>query len=248
MATSPMPVAEPQAAISPVGRVIGVLFSPKSTFEDITRKPSWLLPVIISTILGIASTIVMNQRINWREYIAQQIEKSPSAAQLSAEQKEQRAAVYAKVTVNVVYFFGAVGSICFALIVGAVMMLAYNVLAGAGASFSQSLAIASHTLAVGIISTPIFLLVLLLRPKGTIDPDNPVATNLAILLPEESAKWLISLCKSLDLFTIWILILIAIGFAAVNPRKLKGAKSYLIVFSVWGAFVFVKVIWAFIFS
>ncbi len=248
MGTIPAPVAEPQAAISPFGRIIGVLFSPKATFEDIARKPSWLLPVLISTVLGIASTVVLNQRMDWRDYITQQIEKSPRAANMPAEQKEKQAEISAKVTVYIVYLAGAIGSACFAVIVGAVMMLAYNLLAGAGASFSQSLGIAAHSLVVGIVSTPIFLLVLLLRPKGTIDPENPVATNLAAFLPEESAKWLLTLCKSIDVFTIWILVLIAIGFAALNPKKLKGGKAYVVAFSAWGVVVVVKVLWAFVTS
>jgi Yip1 domain len=252
MSTEPMPIPapapEPAAQVSPFGRIIGVLFSPKSTYEDIARKPSWLLPVIISTVLGIASTVVLNQRVDWRDFISQQIEKSPQAAQLTAEQKEKQIDISSKVATYVVYGAGVVGSVLFALIVGAVMMLAYNLLAGAGATFSQSLAIAAHTLVVGIVSTPIFLLVMFLRPKGSIDPNNPVATNLAAILPEESAKWLLTLCKSIDVFTIWTLILIAIGFAAVNPRKLKGGKPYIIAFSVWGALVVVKTLWAFIFS
>lgn len=248
MATIPTPMTEPQAAISPVGRVFGVLFSPKATFEDIARKPSWLLPVLLSTILGIASTVVLNQRVDWRDYIAQQIEKSPRAANLTAEQKQSQAEISAKVTTYIVYLAGSIGSVCFAVIVGAVMMLAYNLLAGAGASFPQSLGIAAHALVVGIVSTPIFLLVLLLRPKGTIDPENAVATNLAAFLPEDSAKWLVTLSKSIDLFTIWMLVLIAIGFAAVNSKKLKGGKSYTIAFSVWGTLVAVKVLWAFLTS
>ncbi len=252
MSTEPMPIPapapEPAAQVSPFGRIMGVLFSPKSTYEDIARKPSWLLPVIISTVLGIAATVVLNQRVDWRDFISQQIEKSPQAAQLTAEQKEKQIDISSKVTTYVVYGAGVVGSVLFALIVGAVMMLAYNLLAGAGATFSQSLAIAAHTLVVGIVSTPIFLLVMFLRPKGSIDPNNPVATNLAAILPEESAKWLVTLCKSIDVFTIWTLILIAIGFAAVNPRKLKGGKPYVIAFSVWGALVVVKTLWAFIFS
>jgi hypothetical protein len=128
------------------------------------------------------------------------------------------------------------------------MMGAYNLLAGAGAKFAQSFSIVAHAGLVGIVSTPLFLLVLFLKPPGTIDPDNPLATNLAVLLPEESAKWLVTLCKSLDIFSLWTLILIAIGFAAVNPRKLKGSKSYVIAFSVWAAFVVVRVGWAFAFS
>ncbi len=252
MATEPMPsatpVAEPVAKISPLGRIFGVLFSPKPTFEDIARKPNWILPVVISTIISLVIVTVMNQRVDWRDYISQQIEKNPQAAQMTPEQKARQLDISTKITTYVVYGVGVLGSVLFTVIVGGIMMLAYNLLSGAGASYSQSIAIAAHSLMVGIISAPIFLLVLLLRPKGTIDPENPVATNLAAFLPEDSAKWLLALCKSIDIFTIWTLILIAIGFAAVNPRKLKGAKPYVIVFSIWGALVVVKTLWAFIFS
>ncbi len=245
---TPLPAPEPQASISPFGRIIGVLFSPKATFEDIARKPSWLLPVVISTLLGIAATVTLNQRMDWRDYISQQIEKNPQAANLSAEQKERQIELSTKITTAIVYAVGVLGSTLFALIVAAVMMLAYNLLVGAGASFMQSLAISAHALVVGLVSTPVLLLVLFLRPKGTTDPENPVATNLAAFLPEDSAKWLMVLGKSLDIFTIWMLILLAIGFAAVNPRKLKGSKSYVVAFSLWGAVVLVKVLWAFIWS
>ncbi|HKN24034.1 MAG TPA: YIP1 family protein [Candidatus Acidoferrum sp.] len=252
MATEPMPapapVVEPEAKISPFGRIIGVLFSPKSTFEDIARKPSWILPVVISTILGIVATVSLNQRMNWRQYLSEQFEKNPQTAQLSPDQKEKQLDISVKVTTYVVYVAGILGSILFAVIVAGVMMLAYNLLAGAHATFSQSLAIVSHTLMVGLVSTPIFLLVVFLRDKGSIDPNNPVATNLGAFLPEESAKWLMTLCKSIDIFTIWTLVLIAIGFATLNPKKLKGAKSYIIAFSIWGALVVVKTLWAFIFS
>ena len=246
--TAPIPAPEAQASLSTFQRIIGVLFSPKSTFQDIARKPSWIAPVLVSTVLSIIAVVVLNQRMNWREYISQQIEKNPRAAQLSADQKEKQTEVSVKITVAIVYAAGVLVPILFALIVGLVMMGAYNLFAGAGATFSQSLAIAAHSLLVGIVSTPIFLLVLFLKPPGTIDPENPVATNLAAILPAESAKWLVTLCKSLDIFTFWTLILLAIGFAAVNPKKLKGAKSYMIAFGIYAAYVLVRVGVAFIFS
>jgi len=34
------------------GRIIGVFFSPKNTFEDIVRKPSWMLPIVLLTVLS----------------------------------------------------------------------------------------------------------------------------------------------------------------------------------------------------
>ena len=249
MATTPAPMAEaPAATISPFGRVIGVFFSPKATFEDLARKPSWILPILLTTVLSVISVVALNQRMNWRDYIVQQMEKNPRAAQLSADQKQQQAETAAKFTVAIVYASGFLAPICFALIVGLVMWGAYNLLAGAGARFSQAFSIVAHAGLLGIVSTPLFLLVLFLRPPGTVDPENPLATNLAALLPEESAKWLLALCKSIDVFSLWTLILIAIGFAAVNAKKLKGAKSFTIAFSVWAAFVVCRVGWAFIFS
>jgi len=252
MATTPTPMpeaqAQPQASIGPIGRIIGVFFSPKATFEDIARKPGWVAPILLTTVLSIVSVIALNQRMNWRDYIIQQMEKSPRAAQLSAEQKQQQADTGAKFTVGIVYASGLLVPICFALFVGLVMWGAYNLFAGAGARFSQAFSIVAHAGLVGIVSTPLFLLVLFLKPPGTIDPENPLATNLAALLSEDAAKWLVALCKSFDVFTFWTLILIAIGFAAVNPRKLKGAKSFTIAFGVWAVYVICRVGWAFIFS
>lgn len=254
MATTPtsMPEAqaEPQAAISPFGRVIGVFFSPKATFEDIARKPSWVLPILIWTALSVISVVALNQRMNWRDYIIQQMDKNPRAAQLSADQKQQQADMAVKFTVPIVYASGFLVPICWSLFVGLVMWGAYNLLAGAGARFSQSFSIAAHAglVGLGIVGTALFLLVLFLRQPGTVDPDNPVATNLAVLLPEDSAKWLVTLCKSIDVFSFWTLILIAIGFAAVNPRKLKGARSFTIALTVWAVYVVLRVGWAFIFS
>ncbi len=84
--TTAVPPAAPeaQASLSPFARVIGVFFSPGKTFEDIVRKPGWVLPLVLTTILSIGVSFSINQRINWREFMSQQIEKSPRSAQMAA--------------------------------------------------------------------------------------------------------------------------------------------------------------------
>jgi Yip1 domain len=254
MTTNPVPTpgvspeSQPEAKISPWGRVAGTFFSPKATFEDIARKPNWILPVIITTVLAIIALTALNQRVNWREYIRDQIDKNPRAAQMTPEQKDRQVEISAKITTYVLYGAGVFGTIIFVTVVGGILMGAYNLLAGAEAKYPQAMAVMAHSGLVALVSTPIFLLILFLKPPGSIDPENPMATNVAAFLPEDSAKWLMTFCKSLDVFTIWSLILIAMGFAAINPRKLKGAKSFVIVFSVWGAYVLVRTLWAFAFS
>ena len=244
----PAPEAQSQPAISPVGRIIGVFFSPKTTFEDIVRKPDWVLPVVLLTLFSLAVSFSINQRINWREFISQQMEKNPQAAQLSAEQKEQRVETGAKFSVPFTYCIGLLGPSIGILVVGLVMWGAYNLLGGANTNFATAFAITSYAFMTGLISSLLFILILYLKPFGTVDLENPVAANLAAVLPEDSAKWLVALAKSIDLFTIWTLILLAIGFAATNPKKLRGGKAFSIAFSVWVAYVVVRTGWAFIFS
>jgi hypothetical protein len=248
MATIPMPVPEQQASISPMGRVFGVLFSPKRTFEDIVRKPSWLLPFSLFIVFVLLVCVCLNQRVNWREYISQQIEKSPQASQLSAEDKDQRIESGAKLAPTFTYVFGIGAQILVLFAVTLLMWGAFSVLGGAGTDFSTAFAITTHAFMTSLVSTPIFILVLFLKPYGTVDLENPLASNLAAILPDDSAKWLVALCKSVDVFVIWILILLAIGFAAVSPKKLKGAKPFTIAFTVWGVFVLLRVGIAFIFS
>ena len=248
MATIPVPAPEAQVSISPFGRVLGVLFSPGKTFEDIVRKPSWMLPIVLTTILSIAVSFSIDQRINWREFMSQQIEKNPRAAQMSAEQKQQQIEGGAKFSPAFTYGIGLLGPILGALVVSLVMWGAYSLLGGASTNFGTAFSITSHAFLTGLISSPLFILILYLKPYGTADLENPIAANLAAFLPDESAKWLVALCKSFDIFTFWTLILLAIGFATVNPKKLKGSKTYTIAFGVWAAFVACRVGWAFIFS
>jgi hypothetical protein len=248
MATIPVPAPEAQVSISPFGRVLGVLFSPGKTFEDIVKKPSWMLPIVLTTILSIAVSFSIDQRINWREFMSQQIEKNPRAAQMSAEQKQQQIEGGAKFSPAFTYGIGLLGPILGALVVSLVMWGAYSLLGGASTNFGTAFSITSHAFLTGLISSPLFILILYLKPYGTADLENPIAANLAAFLPDDSAKWLVALCKSFDIFTFWTLVLLAIGFAAVNPKKLKGSKTYTIAFGVWAAFVACRVGWAFIFS
>jgi len=248
MATTVTPSPEAPAPMSAMARMTGVLFSPKKTFADIARKPSWVVPVVLLTLFGIAASVAINQRVNWREYISQQMEKTPQAAQMSPEQKAQRVEAGAKFAPIATYVFGIPAAFVVVLIVALVMMGAYNLLGGAGANYGTSLGIVAHAFVPSIVSSVIFLLVLYLKARGTIDLENPVATNVGAFLPEGSATWLVSLFKSIDIFSIWILVLVSIGFASVNPKKLKGSKPYIIACSVWGIFVVLRVGWALIFS
>jgi hypothetical protein len=245
---SPVPQAETAAPINHLGRIIGIFFSPKSTFAEIVAAPSWVVPVVVLTLFSVIACVALNSRMDWRQFISQQMEKSSRTADMSAEQKEQQITAGAKVAPIFTYVFGVPATAVLVLLIAAIDLVAFNLLAGANVKFSTSMAIVSHAFLATIVSTAIFLLVLFIKPRGTFDLDNPVATNLGVLVPEDAPKWLMKLGTSVDIFTFWILILIAIGFAAANPRKLKFSNSFGIVFGIWVVFVVVRVGIAWIFS
>jgi len=239
---------EPQAQMSAFARIFGVLFSPQKTFEDIVKKPSWVAPLLLLTALSIVVSYALVQRVNWREYIGQQMEKSPQAAQLTAEQKEQRIEAGAKFTTPFIYAVGVCGPVVGMLIFALVFWGAFSLFGGASTNFSTAFGITAHAFMTGLVSSPLLILVLFLKDPSAIDPNNPLASNIAAVFPDDSPQWLVALGKSFDVFTFWTLILLAIGFAATSPKKLKGAKPYVVAFSVWAVYVVLRVGWNFIFS
>ena len=153
----------------------------------------------------------------------------------------------AKISPPVAYVFGVVGPIVGVLIVAGVMLLAYTLIGGANANFSVSMGIVSHAFVVSVLGSLLLILILYLKPPGTVDLDNPVATNVGAFLPESTPKALMSLGKSIDVFSLWSLLLISVGFTAFNAKKLKG-KSFAIAISIWAIYVAIKMGGAWIFS
>ncbi|HKP86727.1 MAG TPA: hypothetical protein VJZ26_11555, partial [Blastocatellia bacterium] len=80
-----------------------------------------------------------------------------------------------------------------------------------------------------------------LRDFNLADPAGIIPTNLAVILPSGSSPVISSLAASFDVFTIWFLILLAIGFAAIaGAKKFKTSKTATLVFGTWAVWVIIK--------
>ena len=100
----------------------------------------------------------------------------------------------------------------------------------------------------GVIGQLIGIVVLFARPPDSIDIQNLIASNPGVLVSSDSPKWMMELAKSLDLFTIWIIVLMGIGFSKANPRKISTRKAIGYIALLWGIYVLIKVGWVAAFS
>ena len=249
----PAQEAPPQEAaqIGPVGRLTGVLLSPGETFEDINRKPTWLVPVIIGAATVLAFTLFFNWWVNpdmdqvIRDQIRKQVERQggqmPPEDQLaSAIAIQKKIAQFAPVIAAVftfIYYLASAG--VFAL--GMMVMQAKT-------TFKKIFSVVSWTnAAIGLVYTIVFMASLMVRDEEglrQLDPTNPTATlptNLGVLMPADTSPFIKSLAGSLDIFSIWTIVVLAIGLAAISgSRKITAGKTGALVTGLWIVVVLIK--------
>lgn len=242
-AVAPMPGDQEPAKISGIGRVIGAIFSPGATFEDIARKPSFIVPLVILTILSVGVCALMVQKVDWASMIRKQQDASPRTAQMTDEQKETAVTMGVKIAVPLTWAVGFIGPVVGELIFATIYMLAFNVFKGASIRFGTSFAIVSYAFVPNIIASILTIIILYFKRAGEVDPQRLAATNVAAFLSADAPKWLVGLGGSIDIIWFWVMALLAIGFAAANPKKITKGGAFAIVFGLWVAWVAVKVGW-----
>jgi hypothetical protein len=134
------------------------------------------------------------------------------------------------------------------VIVAAVFLGAFNLVIGAKTTFSTALGIVSYSWVPLLIHGVLGIVILFVKDPSTIDIKNLVASNPGALLSDDSAKWLVTLCTSLDIFAFWVMALQAFGFSATNPKKISFGKAFGTIFAVWFLYLLVRVGFAAAFS
>ncbi|MGB7022191.1 MAG: YIP1 family protein, partial [Candidatus Acidiferrales bacterium] len=204
MATTTAAVPEaPQQQIGAFGRIIGAIINPRPTFEDIARKPGWLLPVLLLIILSLTITTVFGKRVGWRAFMEKQLAQNSRVQQLTPEQREQTLETQVKVAPILGYVFGVIGFPIVALVIAAIFMGIFNATSSAALDFKTSFSVVVHSWMPYVIASLLGILILYLKPPDQIDLQNLVASNAGTFLSSDAPKWLLALCTSLDIFTFW---------------------------------------------
>ncbi|HEX2832175.1 MAG TPA: Yip1 family protein [Thermoanaerobaculia bacterium] len=234
--TSVPPSAAATATRSPFQRLAGVLFAPAETFQDIARKPDFVLPLVLILVLQIIGAVTMAPKIDFGAMTRMQMEQSGrKMTEADMERAEKMGAAFGKV----MFYTSPIWAIAIIVIIAAILMLAFRLFGGDN-NFMQSFSVTLYSWIPMALLGLVSMIVILSRES--IDPMQMatlVKSNPAFLVDMKTNPVLFSLLTSIDLFTIWTLFLLSTGFAAIS--RLSRVKSAVLIVGLWLAFVFVKV-------
>src|SRR5262245_21802281 len=71
------------------GRLTGIYFEPKKTFEDIARKRSWVGMFLILSLLAMAAGYALTLRVDAQTMMRKGLERNPFTRNMPEEQKER---------------------------------------------------------------------------------------------------------------------------------------------------------------
>ncbi len=232
-------------------RLIGVYFSPGETFKEIGRAPKIAVPLIILALMSGAVGWIMAERLGATKIAAQGIEKAVADGRMTQEQADPQLAamkkneVYIKASIPI---FAIIGSLIMVFAFAGILKLG-SMAVGTENTYGQLLGVTTYAnLAVGIISSIVFVILLYLKSPDEIDIQNPIDSNLgsvlAIALGKNGLpKFLMALASWIDVFSIWKIVLLSIGFSVVS-RKLAVGTAAAVVIGLYVIAALIAAVWA----
>jgi hypothetical protein len=202
-------------ALSLPRRLLGVLFSPRPTFEAIVAHPKWLDVLALTTLVSALVTYAfISTDVGQQAFIDQQIQQREAWGQPITAEVEQQIRNSAPFLQYFVPGSILVAGPLFAVLIAAVLYGVFGAMLGGGGSFKQVLAVVAHA---GVVPTVAGLGTTVLN---YIQQSMTSRTNLSVfvqMLPEDS--FIVRFLGMIDLVWIWYLIVLAIGVGVLYRRK-----------------------------
>jgi hypothetical protein len=229
-------------------RVVDTFTAPSKTFEDIKRgNRSWWLPLILGAIVGYMLFGAIVQKITIGQAMDNAIRMDPKTQERMAQATPAAREVgmkIATVTTEAAFLGAPVIGMAAVAVLSLGLLGTINFVFGGRAKFASIFAVFYYAWLPMMIKQLLGIIVIYagMAPES-FNIKNFAPTNLgAFLDPTETNRALYMLATSLDLVTIWTLVLLGMGTAIVAGTK--RSSGYIAVFGWWALFVLIGVGWA----
>ncbi len=196
-------------------RAFGVIFAPRGTYASIAVQPRVFGAFVTVLVIVIGATaLFLSTPVGQNAYIDQALS---SAEGFGRQVNDQQMAAIERMAPYAAYITGGAQLILVPLVAAIIAGLAlalFNAILGGDATFKQAFAIVVHSYFIVALST------LFSMPLFYMRESMASATSLSVFFPMiDEATFLGRLMGSIDLFRIWWIVSLSIGFGVLYKRR-----------------------------
>lgn len=240
-------IKKEEPEMSELGTIFNIFIEPGKTFEDLRRKPRFIIASIIIALLTTAFAFGLYYKVGeegTRRFIREQVEKQ--APNVTGEQLDQ--AINLQMTIGKVVRFVLPVIILITILIGGLFYFVGGKAFGGSGGFMHGISVWVYsTLPPAIVGSIANLIVFIFKSADEIDiaasQRGLVNANLSFLIDGKSMPVLATLVSVFDLFAIWGWILAAIGLQKTN--KISSGSAWAITIILASIGVIIRLISAF---
>jgi len=193
---------------SPIELAIDIFMSPRTAFEHIVQKPTWVVPIVLVIVVGcIWAVLTAPLMMDFQYEMMSSIEKFPAAQLEEMANNENNYAWVTPIIATPIIF----------LIITGVYLLTGNFIFGGQATFKQVWSVVCWSWVINIVGSSImFGSMLGLGEFGS-------ATSLAFIFGIEKYSLAFFIFNQIDLLVLWQVAVAGIGLSVLyNFSQVKG--------------------------
>ena len=206
-------------------RIINVFFSPSKTFQAVSEKPKWVVPLIISLVLTFGAmylltpVIMVDQKSAMEEQMA---ERGMSSEQIDgAVEQAQKIQKYTIAPVTIV------AGLAMTFIMAAIWLFFGNTILGGSSKYGQMLGVVAYSGFIGLLGLLIKMPIML--SQQTMNVHFSLATFMA---DASKNTFLYKLLANVEIFNVWTIVVYSIGIAIVAKLKVKSVWPWVLILTV----------------
>jgi len=227
MANTAVPTVAAPAPKGLVARFIGIITSPRATYEAVVAHPKWFgMLAVVAIGMGVLFAGFLFTKTGQDAWL-----DAALTGPFSRNVNEQQVQGMQRIAPFIGYFALVQFLIVLPLVsvvVSGILYAVFNVAMGGTATFKQVFAVVVHGGPIGILSA--LFTVPLNYSRGTMSS----ATNLGVFLPMLSEQsFLAHFLGVIDIFIVWQLVVVSIGLAVLYRRRTQPiATALLVVYAI----------------
>lgn len=223
------PIPDSTPAGSSWNRLWGALTAPSETFAGLAARPTWAVGLVVLLVVGLVFGWLAMGKVTPEEFLRSIEAQGRPAPPAMQDDPERFLASMRWIQVGAGTLFAAL----FYLATAGVFVVLFRLL-GSDLSFRQSLATTVHGLLPLGVAAVAGIAVVLGRDAISLDElqaGGLVASNLGFLAGDEASPVTRALLTSVDLFSLWSVWLLSLGFRLV--ARVSGGAAWTVVGVLW---------------